>query len=234
VNNFVQFLDCGLKVFRFKGVKNCPNVNNFRRGLDGQCPTPPCDDGRVKEKKEIGNEERTFGLIVILGAAARRRKGKGFAVYFPVDSTTTKTEARQEAATDKKEKLNMKRFTNLGLVLAVAGVAALAQSAGAQEITNTVPITANPASPLQGMLDGFAGKYGWVATVVLVIGTLRILLKPVMAAIENAVANDPGRTAALQKFEAGPVFKAISFVLDLGASIKLPQTVVAATVPKSN
>ena len=193
---------------------------------------PPCEDGRVKEKKEIGKEERTFGLIVILGASARR-KGKGFAVYFPVDATTTtKTEAPVAMAPKMKGALDMKRITFV--IMVTAGVAALAQSAGAQGITNSIPITANPGSPLQGVLDGFAGKYGWVATVVLVVGTLRILLKPVMAAIENAVANDPGRTAALQKFEAGPVFKAISFVLDLGASIKLPQTVIAATVAKTH
>src|SRR5205823_465904 len=43
------------------------------------------------------------------------------------------------------------------------------------------------ASPLQPLLDGLLGKYGWLTTVILVIGSLRILFKPVMVAIENYV-----------------------------------------------
>ncbi|EEF62081.1 hypothetical protein [Pedosphaera parvula] len=127
----------------------------------------------------------------------------------------------------------MKNVWKTSLVLtAIFAASALAQSTVAQTNNDSTVITAT-SNALQPVLDGIAGKYGWVATVLIVIGTLRILLKPVMTAIENAVTNDPARLAALQKFEAGPIFAAVAFALDLGASIKLPHAVVVATVPKS-
>ncbi len=86
----------------------------------------------------------------------------------------------------------------------------------------------NPGAPpidpgvIQPLLDGLLGKYGWLTTVLLAIGSLRILFKPLMVIIENALKNDPVKFAAVQKFEAGPVYKVIATVLDVGASIKLP------------
>ncbi len=71
-------------------------------------------------------------------------------------------------------------------------------------------------------LAGLLGKYGWLTTVLLAIGSLRILFKPIMLVVENALKNDPGKFAAVQKFEAGPIYKTIATVLDVGASIKLP------------
>jgi len=42
--------------------------------------------------------------------------------------------------------------------------------------------------------------------------------------LENYVKQTPGVTDddRLAKFEAGPIYKIIAFILDLGASIKLP------------
>jgi len=89
------------------------------------------------------------------------------------------------------------------------------------------PIIQNPpsaaqAGPLTEVLDGLLGKYGWLTTVLLAIGSLRILFKPVMLVVENTVKNDPVKLAEVQRFEAGPIYKAIATVLDVGASIKLP------------
>src|SRR5207244_7201968 len=77
-------------------------------------------------------------------------------------------------------------------------------------------------SALQSLLDGLAGKYGFLTTVLLAIGSLRILFKPIMLVVENALKNDPVKFAAVQRFEAGPFYKIIATVLDVGASIKLP------------
>ena len=74
----------------------------------------------------------------------------------------------------------------------------------------------------QPFLDGLVGKYGWLTTVLLAIGSLRILFKPIMLVVENTVKNNPEKFAAIQKFEAGPIYKTIATVLDVGASIKLP------------
>src|SRR5580765_2542983 len=75
---------------------------------------------------------------------------------------------------------------------------------------------------LQPVIDGLAGKYGWLTTALLVIGSLRILFKPLMLVAENALKNDPAKLAAIQQFEASPIYKTIATVLDVGASIKLP------------
>jgi len=84
---------------------------------------------------------------------------------------------------------------------------------------SSVPVQ---TGPLTEVFDGLLGKYGWLTTVLLAIGSLRILFKPVMLVVENTVKNDPSKFAEVQKFEAGPIYKAIATVLDVGASIKLP------------
>src|SRR5207302_3923563 len=87
-----------------------------------------------------------------------------------------------------------------------------------------VPDSPPPLDPgvFTPFLNGLTGHYGWLTTVLLAIGSLRILFKPIMLVVENALKNDPAKFAAIQKFEAGPVYKAIAMVLDVGASIKLP------------
>src|SRR5205814_2759778 len=113
-----------------------------------------------------------------------------------------------------------RRRVQLPAVIALLLLSALAASAA-----DSPPVSvADAASPLQPLLDGLLGKYGWLTTVILVIGSLRILFKPVMLAIENYVKQTPSATDddRLAKFEAGPIYKIIAFVLDLGASIKLP------------
>jgi hypothetical protein len=87
---------------------------------------------------------------------------------------------------------------------------------------NLQPSTGQPTGPLNEVLDGLLGKYGWLTTVLLAIGSLRILFKPVMLVVENTVKNDPIKLAEVQRFEAGPIYKAIATALDVGASIKLP------------
>lgn len=84
------------------------------------------------------------------------------------------------------------------------------------------PIPGLDPGVFQPFLDGLMGKYGWLTTVLLAIGSLRILFKPIMLVVENTLKNNPAKFAAVQKFEAGPVYKAIATVLDVGASIKLP------------
>lgn len=88
------------------------------------------------------------------------------------------------------------------------------------------------AEVASSFIVGFAVKYPWLVTVFTVIGILRVLFKPIMSVIEKAVANDPTKLAHLQSFEGGPVFKAIAWVLDFGASIKL-KPAISNTVAKA-
>ena len=92
----------------------------------------------------------------------------------------------------------------------------------AQTVPDPVAAPALDPGVFQPFLDGLVGKYGWLTTVLLAIGSLRILFKPIMLVVENTVKNNPEKFAAIQKFEAGPIYKTIATVLDVGASIKLP------------
>jgi hypothetical protein len=122
----------------------------------------------------------------------------------------------------------------LSALLLAAGACACANAAS---ITNPVEpgLTVEP-SAFQPLFDGLAGKNGWLTTVVLVIGSLRLVFKPVMVAIENYVKQtpNPADDARIAKFEAGPVYKLVAFVLDFGASIKLPAIVAPPANPENS
>lgn len=75
------------------------------------------------------------------------------------------------------------------------------------------------------LLLPFMAKYPVVSSVLLVIGGLRVLLKPVMAVLEAYVGytpdlKDDGMLASLKE---SSIYKGIVFFLDYVASIKLPK-----------
>lgn len=109
----------------------------------------------------------------------------------------------------------------IGTLASLVGPVILAQPVASTPVPSTALPGIDPGV-FQPFLDGLLGKYGWLTTVLLAIGSLRILFKPIMLVVENALKNDPVKFAAVQKFEAGPFYKAIATVLDVGASIKLP------------
>lgn len=108
-----------------------------------------------------------------------------------------------------------KRTIIILLLLSIAG-AASAQAVDSPDPSDTILPAVEP------LLEGLSGKYGWLTTVVLAVGSLRLLFKPLMLALEHALQSDPAKLERLQKFEAGPIYKATAIILDLGASIKLP------------
>jgi hypothetical protein len=115
------------------------------------------------------------------------------------------------------------RFVCLAFILAVLFMAigsVYAQPLDTSPAATTAPAI-NPAVA-GSFLMTLVVKYPWLATVLLVMGSLRVLFKPIMMAVESFVANDPAKAAKLESFEHGPVFKWIAIVLDFGASIKLP------------
>lgn len=83
------------------------------------------------------------------------------------------------------------------------------------------------ASFLAAPWAALCGKYGFLVQLGTIMGSLRLVFKPVMTIIENSVANDPAKKAALEEFEHGKIYGAIAWVLDCFASIKLKQATVA-------
>ena len=76
---------------------------------------------------------------------------------------------------------------------------------------------------LAPLISGFVSKYPVISAVVFVMGGLRMLFKPLVAAIRAYVdyTPNPADNRALDKVEASTAFKAVLFVLDWFASIKI-------------
>ena len=106
------------------------------------------------------------------------------------------------------------RFKYLaGAVLVFGTIGAYAQTS-APTVVSTAP----------NFFSNLATSYPWVCTVLVVIGALRVVFKPVMTLLDGYIKDNcsAAEYAKLQNFEAGPIYKWISYALDLVGSIKLP------------
>src|ERR1051325_2374103 len=90
-----------------------------------------------------------------------------------------------------------------------------------------------PAGVWTAFIVGRVTQHPWLATVLLAIGSLRIVLKPIMLAIEwyTKQTPNPDDDVAVLKFEAGPIYKWLSIGLDVLGSIKLPVLTGRGTTP---
>jgi len=75
------------------------------------------------------------------------------------------------------------------------------------------------------MAIAFALKYPATASVLMVMGVLRAVFKPLFALLQAYVASTPSAAddAVLARIEKSKVVTTAAFVLDYVASIKLPQ-----------
>lgn len=78
---------------------------------------------------------------------------------------------------------------------------------------------------LKPVLEGLAGGWGVAVQVLLVVGVLRVVVKPVMAIAQSVVSLTPSQKddELVQKILDSKVYKALVFTLDWLASIKLPK-----------
>lgn len=137
------------------------------------------------------------------------------------------------------KKLRASFFTTGGLgALVVCFTLALA--AFAAEPSADAPALPSPASVTQSGADSFVGnlvaKFPWTATVLLVIGALRALCKPLFTFLHEVVKVTPSTKddELLAKVEASQVLKWIVWALDYVASVKLlhPLAAPPAQPPK--
>jgi hypothetical protein len=73
------------------------------------------------------------------------------------------------------------------------------------------------------LVMGFAAKWPVVASILFVIGCLRVVFKPIFAVLHAYVAFTPNEAddAVLEKIEGSVVYKNALWVLDYLASIKI-------------
>lgn len=77
------------------------------------------------------------------------------------------------------------------------------------------------------LLEAYAGDYGFAVQAVAYVGTFRLVFKPVMAGIEQAVKDTETQKddEVLSKVQGNVIYKGAIFLVDLLASIKLkPKT----------
>lgn len=79
----------------------------------------------------------------------------------------------------------------------------------------------------------FASQYPFVATILMVVGVLRLINKPLFAFLNAVVmaTPTPKDNEILKKIETSKAYQYVSFVLDYLGSVKLPQKVVAVPKP---
>ena len=117
------------------------------------------------------------------------------------------------------------------VILVVVGLVAVAGMVGC--LPAVAQVAAAPSgiiapvpdpSGIAGFFVGLAAQYPWLATVLLIIGGLRCVFKPLMSVIDGYVKGNcsPEEYAKLQTFEAGPIYKWLNFGLDFVGSVKLP------------
>jgi len=76
---------------------------------------------------------------------------------------------------------------------------------------------------LAAYIESLSGTHGWIVQVVLIIGSLRVVFKPLMPFV-HAVVSQTKTTKddeILGKVESSVYFKVFSWLLDFGASIKV-------------
>lgn len=73
-------------------------------------------------------------------------------------------------------------------------------------------------------LTGLLSQFPWLGTVLMVLGAIRVIVKPLMAAFQSYVEYTPSESdnALFLKVKDNPIYKGIVFVLDYLGSVKLP------------
>lgn len=78
---------------------------------------------------------------------------------------------------------------------------------------------------MEEIILGLIAQYPKAAAVLAVMGLLRAIFKPIMAAVESYIADSASTKddAKLAKLKAHKAYKAFAWLLDYTASIKLPK-----------
>ena len=76
---------------------------------------------------------------------------------------------------------------------------------------------------LKPLIEIYSGKLGFVAQFIVIVGSLRIFVKPIMAFLDTYVLFTESKKddEKLAKFKDSKIYKSIVFVMDWFASIKI-------------
>lgn len=122
-------------------------------------------------------------------------------------------------------------FYNLFVLVGLIGLFASAPSnlfAQAAEVAEAATPAVSTASEdlghvLVSFLSPLVTQHPWIASVLLLVGVLRSVFKPIVTLLEQraAATADTADDERLKKAEASWWFRALAWLLDFGASIKV-------------
>jgi hypothetical protein len=110
-----------------------------------------------------------------------------------------------------------------GMTAGIVMIASGCVAADAQTVSDAAS-SVGTSGAVTGFLESVATNYPWVTVVLLVIGALRVVFKPVMVLLDSYVKSNCSAEdyAKIQSFESGSIYKWLCFGLDLLGSVKLP------------
>lgn len=118
------------------------------------------------------------------------------------------------------------------LLAVLFGVAAFGLIARAQE--PTVPFDAQTAAAIaEPWVVSMAKDHPWIVTALIVIAGLRAIFKPLMGLLQARAAMDPTESGRLTALRQKSWYRFVVWLLDFGASIKLPPPAPRSTIANS-
>lgn len=78
---------------------------------------------------------------------------------------------------------------------------------------------------IKGIVESQSESYLWIGNILMVVGALRVIFKPLMSVVIAVIGITPSVSddSFLAKMLESKIYKAVAYVLDWSASIKLPQ-----------
>jgi len=78
---------------------------------------------------------------------------------------------------------------------------------------------------LKPMIEAYSGQLGGAVQIIAIIGSLRLLIKPIMGLIEAYVLITPNKEDDLlpAQIKGNKIYKSVAYLLDWLASLKLPK-----------
>jgi len=127
----------------------------------------------------------------------------------------------------KKRIMKKNIFVNNGrvfrAVFVIGTAAACGVSCAMADAADAATSTVAASSGIVSAVETFTQNHPWVSTVLLAIGGLRVLFKPVMSLLDSYIKSNCSTEeyTKLQNFESGSIYKWLSYGLDFIGSIKL-------------
>jgi len=77
---------------------------------------------------------------------------------------------------------------------------------------------------IRGLIEQYGADFPWLVNAIVIVGTFRLIVKPIVTAIESIVKETPTTKddEVLERVQRSPAYTWFFYVLDWFTSIKIP------------